>query len=358
MMILLFLLIAATLAGFSIANTGSAVPRFDLLGPILFEGMSEDAYVTTRVLPTIVVEKRNGAIPSYLFTDAQFLSIKHSPKTAFATVQSTLGQGNFSCTEAGVEEKLSFEDYEILGRDRAWEIVTRRLVHIVLRARDVALSQAIFSNTGKTTFATNLVHASAPWSGGESSTGNPLFDVLTAKRNIALQTGTPGNAMLIGYDNYINICTNKFIRTAVRNNFGWAGDMGAGAVAVEIPVRALAMLFSLDEVIVASGVVDTNQTAVPANQNLTFIWDPTYALVFRKAKNPSNLNEIALGRTFVYDLATEFNELTTMNAVDSQRGLMIESYPDPFANCDHCRAREYIDMEILAATTGALIWGC
>ena len=357
----MFLLVALALLAISmmaISNTGSAVPRFDLLGPILFEGMSEDAYIATRVLPTLVVEKRNGAIPSYLFTDAQFLSIKHSPKTAFASVQSQLGQGNFSCQEAGVEEKLSFEDYEILGRDRAWEIVTRRLVHIVLRARDVALSQTIFSAGGKTIFAKNLVQAGAAWSGGESSAGNPLFDVLTAKRNIALQTGVPGNAMLIGYDCYINICTNKFIRTAVRNNFGWSGDMGAGAVAVEIPTKALAMLFGLDEVIVASGVYDTNQTTAAGNQNLAFIWDPTYALVFRKAKNPNDVNEIALGRTFVYDLATEFNELTTMNALDSQRGLMIESYPDPFANCDHCRAREYIDMEILAAQTGALIWGC
>ena len=353
---LLFLIIAlCAISVLGISNTGTATPRFDLLGPILFEGMSEDAYVATRVLPTLVVEKRNGAIPSYLFTDAQFLSIKHAPKTAFATVQSQLGQGNFSCTEAGVEEKLSFEDYEILGRDRAWEIVTRRLVHIVLRARDVALAQTIFSAGGETIFAKNLVTAAAPWSGGSASTGNPLQDVLTAKRNIALQTGVPGNAMLIGYDCYINICTNNTIRTAVRNNFGFGQDMGASAVQIEIPLKALAALFGLDEIIVASGVYDTNQTTAAGNQNLSFIWPSTYALVFRKAKNPNDVNEIALGRTFVYDLATEFNELTTMNALDSQRGLMIESYPDPFANCDHCRAREYIDMEILAAQTGGLI---
>ena len=98
-------------------NTGSATPRLDLLGPILQEGMPEEAYVAAKVLPTLIVQKRFGAIPSFLFTDAQTLSIKHAPKTGFAQLQSKLGQANYNCTEAGIEEPLSFEDYEILGRD-------------------------------------------------------------------------------------------------------------------------------------------------------------------------------------------------------------------------------------------------
>src|SRR6185369_4750984 len=223
-------------------NTGTATPRLDLLGPILQEGMPEEAYVTHRVLPTLLVQKRFGAIPSFLFSDAQALSIKHAPKTGFATIQSKLGQNNYSCTEAGVEEPLSFEDYEILGRDYAQEVITRKLVHIVLRARDYALAQTIFSGAGETTFATNLVTAAHAWS---DPLGTPLDDVLDAKRNIALQTGTPGNALLISYDCYINICKNAQIRTAVRNNFGFGMTKGAEAVQVEIPAATLAALFGL-----------------------------------------------------------------------------------------------------------------
>ncbi len=335
-------------------NTGTATPRLDLLGPILQEGMPEEAYVTHKVLPTLVVQKRYGAIPSFLFSDAQALSIKHAPKTGFAQIQSKLGQNNYSCSEAGVEEPLSFEDYEIMGRDYTQEVITRKLVHIVLRARDYALAQTLFSAGGESIFASTLVTASAAWSGGSTSTGDPLKDVMQAKLNVALQTGQPANAMLISYQLYVNICTNQQIRTAVRNNFGYGSANGAAAVQLEIPISSLCMLFGLDEIIVAPGVYDQNQEG-SANKNLTFIWPATYALVFRKAKNANDVREVALGRTFVYDLASTFNDLTTMNVLDALRALMIEQYPLPQNNTDVLRAREYIDMQILLPNAGALI---
>lgn len=335
-------------------NTGTATPRLDLLGPILQEGLPEEAYVAHKVLPTLIVQKRFGAIPSFLFSDAQALSIKHTPKTGFAQIQSKLGQSNFSCTEAGIEEPLSFEDYEILGRDYAQEVITRKLVHIVLRARDYALSQALFSASGESTFATNLVTAAAPWSGGDSSTGKPLDDVLTAKLNVAKQTGAPANAMVMGYEGYLNLCKNAQIRTAVRNNFGFGSSQGAGAVQLELPTSTLAALFGLDEIIVAPGVVDANGEGAAA-KSLGFLWPATYALVFRKAKNTTDVREVAMGRTFVYDLASTFNELTTMNVLDALRALMIEQYPLPQNNTDVLRAREYIDMQILLPQAGALI---
>ena len=335
-------------------NTGTATPRLDLLGPILQEGMPEEAYVAHKVLPTIIVQKRFGAIPSFLFTDAQALSIKHAPKTGFAQIQSKLGQSNFSCTEAGVEEPLSFEDYEILGRDYAQEVITRKLVHIVLRARDYALSQALFSAGGEATLATNLVTAAAPWSGGDSSTGKPLDDVMTAKLNIAKQTGAVGNAMLLSYEAYLNVCKNAQIRTSIRANFGFGTGMGASAVQLELPLASLANLFGLDEIIIAPGVRDQNAEGA-ANKNLTFLWPATYAMVFRKAKNNTDVREVALGRTFVYDLASTFNELTTMNILDAMRALMLEQYPRPDINADVLRCREYIDMQVLVPQAGALI---
>jgi hypothetical protein len=335
-------------------NTGTATPRLDLLGPILQEGMPEEAYVAHKVLPTLVVQKKRGAIPSFLFSDAQALSIKHAPKTGFAQIQSKLGENDYSCTEAGVEEPLSFEDYEIMGRDFTQEVITRKLVHIVLRARDYALAQTLFSAGGESIFANTLVTADAVWSGGSESTGTPLDDVMEAKLKVAMQIGTPANAMLISYEAYVNICTNAQIRTAVRANFGYGQSNGASAVQLEIPLASLAALFGLEEIIVAPGVYDQNGEGA-TNKNLSFIWPSSYALVFRKAKAQNDVREAVLGRTFVYDLASTFNELTTMNVLDSLRALMIEQYPVPQNNTDVLRAREYIDMQILLANAGALI---
>jgi hypothetical protein len=334
-------------------NTGSAVPRMDLLGPILQEGISEDSYVAHHLLPPLLVQKRSGVIPSFLFTDNQALSIKHAPRTAFARVQAKLGEEPFNCTEAGVEESLTYEDYEILGRDYAQELTTRRLVHIVLRSRDVALANALFSAGGETLFATNLVTAGNAWN---TSAGTPLNDVLQAKRNIALRTGLPGNAMLISYDLYIDLCRNTQIQTMVRNVLGYGGgQFTQDAVANEIPTKVLAMTFGLDEIIIAPGVVNSNASNDGTNANLTFIWPRTYALVFRKAKNATDVREVALGRTFVYDLASEFNQLTYMQSVDTTRAMFLEAYPEPNINADTFRCREYIDMNILFAGAGALI---
>jgi len=61
-------------------NTGTATPRLDLLGPILQEGIPQDVYVSHRVLPTLLVQKKNGAIPSFLLTNDQDLNIKHAPR--------------------------------------------------------------------------------------------------------------------------------------------------------------------------------------------------------------------------------------------------------------------------------------
>jgi len=332
-------------------NTGTATPRLDLLGPILQEGMPEEAYVAHRVLPPLVVQKRFGAIPSFLFSDAQALSIKHSPKTGFARIQSKLGQENFSCEEAGVEEPLSFEDYEILGRDYAQEVIARKLAHIVLRARDNALSQALFSAGGEATFASTLVTAGNTWA---SANGTPQDDVLEAQEKVLLQTGNIADTMLIGWGLYMILCKSPQIRTLVKANFGFGSEKGAGAANSMIRLDWLATIFGLKEIIVAPGVVDANKEGA-ANKNLGFIWPKTYAFVFKKASSQDNVREVSLGRTFVYDLASTFNDLVTMGAVDALRGMMMEQYPDPAVNCDVLRAREYIDMQILLAGAGSLI---
>lgn len=333
-------------------NTGTATPRLDLLGPILEEGIPDDAYVAHRILPPLVVQKRIAAIPSFLFTDAQALSIKHAPKTAFAQIQSKLGQASYSCTEAGVEEPLSYEDYEILGRDYAQELIARKLMHVVLRARDYALAAAIMSATGETTFATNLVTAANAWN---TASGVPLDNVLRAKRNIALQTGLPGNCMIISYDLYVDLCKNSQIQTLVRNVMGYGGaQFTNNAVVNEIPINVLAQTFGLEEIIVAPGVVDANGEGA-ASKSLSFIWPRNYAFVFRRNKNANDVREVGLGRTFVYDLANEFNELTTMNVTDMAKALWMEQYARPDTNSDVLRCREYIDMVVLFAKAGALI---
>lgn len=333
-------------------NTGTAVFRQDLLGPILQEGFPEETYVAHRVLPTLLVQKKDGAIPSFLFSNDQAIAIKRAPKTSYARIVSKLGQETYSCTESGLEEFLSPEDYEIMGKDYAEMLISRRLVHAVLRGRDLALSQAFFSSAGETLFAKNLVSPTYGWS---HASGKPLDDILTAKRNIALTTGVPGDTLLLGYDCYIDLCKNDQIRTAVRNNFGFGSAKGAGAVDLEIDLRALASIFGLKEIIIGGGIYNTaNEAVTPASAVRGFIWPKTYAMVFRKSGAQQDVREVAMGRMFVYDLAQTIGSLA-VGSLDTMRALTLEWYRKEDISADAFRAREYIDMQVLLPTAGALI---
>lgn len=338
-------------------NTSTAAFRQDLLGPILQEGFPEDAYVAHQVLPTLLVQKRNGVIPSFLFTNDQALSIKRAPKTSYARIVSMLGSNSYNCTESGIEEYLSPEDYEILGKDYAETLISRRLVHIVLRARDVSLSSALFSSTGETTFATNLVTASATW---DNASGTPLNDILTAKRNVALQTGVAADTGLLSYDLYVTLCRNAQIQSSVRNVLGYSGEFSKVAAQNEIPAEVLAQTFGLKKLIIADGVVDTaneGQLAAGGAASRSFIWSNKYMLVFKSAGPQQDVREVGLGRTFVYDLAQEIGQLAT-GALDTMRALTLEWYRNEQVSSDVFRAREYIDMEILLANAGGLIKNC
>lgn len=330
-------------------NTGGATPRLDLLGPILTEGFSEESYIAHRILPTLLVQKRNGAIPSFLFTNDQVLSIKHAPKTAYAAVQSSLGQATFACEEAGVEEYVSPEDYEIMGKDTAEMVIGRRLVHVVLRARDAALSSQIFSGTGESTFSANLVTAGATW---DNASGDPMANVLDAKQKVYVQTGVPANCMAISYGAYIKLMKNPKIQSAVRNVLGYSGADARTAIKMEVPAEVLAATFGLDEIIIAGGVKNTAKEGQTASRS--FVWPDTYALVFRKSVGQQDSRETALGRTFVYDLAASIGSLAT-GSIDSMRALMLESYRREDLSADAFRCREYVDMKVFLPTAASLI---
>jgi hypothetical protein len=337
-------------------NTSTAAFRQDLLGPILQEGFPEDSYVSHRVLPTILVQKRNGIIPSFLYSNDQAMNLARAPKQAYARIVSELGQAAYNCSEAGIEEFLSPEDYEILGKDYAEMVITRRLVHNILRYRDIALSAAFFSATGQTTFAQNLVVAANTW---DNTLGTPLNDIQTAMRNIALQTGMPGNAALIGYDLYITLCRNTQIQTLVRNVLGYSGARVEDATYNFIPAKVLASTFGLDELMVALGSVNAANEADTINDtnggaSRSFIWSSKYCLVFRKSVGNQDMREVALGRLFIYDLASSIGALA-VGTIDTLRAFTLEWYRMEPINSDAFRCREYTDMEVLLAAAGALI---
>ncbi len=327
-------------------NTGTATPRLDLLGPILLEGFKADAYVAHRVLPPLVVAKKTGAIPSFLFTNDQVLSIKRAPKTGFPRVISQLGEKTFSCQEDGVEEPLSIEDYEIMGRDGAEKAVANRLMHIVLRARDNALSAAWFSAAGETLFSGQVTTAAATWT---NASGDPFSNIADAKEGVLKRTGLPANKLLIGYGAYTSLVKNAKVQTQLRQILGYTDKTG---IKLELDPNLLANVFGVDEVIIGGGVANTAAEGQTASRS--FIWPSTYAMVFRGSAGADTAQETSLGRTFTYDAATTLGSLAA-GAPDALRSLMLEQYRDEAVTADIFRCRDYVDTKVLVTEAAQLI---
>ncbi len=348
-MLTILILGVALALSLQIVNTGTATARLDLLGPILEEGFDTKAYVAHRVLPPLVVEKQAGAIPKFLFTDAQLLSILHAPKTGYARIQSTLDQKTFTCLESGVEEPLSVEDYNIMGRDMAERQVTRKLIDIVLRARDAALAATLLSSAAETTFTGQVTTASGSlaW---DNAGGLPLTDIEAAREALESRVGDGETCLLIGRGALTKLRTNAQLRTAYRNI---AGINDKNAVKSNLSEDQVKTALGIDELIVGKGVY--NSVGEGGTPSLGFIWPSTYALLFKKS--PPGLQtavDAGLGRTFVWDQAQVVGDWST-GSVDALLSLILEQYREENLNADMLRAREYISMVLLNSKAAQLI---
>lgn len=332
----------------------TATPRLDLLGPILQDGFDKKSWVADRVLPTFLVDKKAGAIPTWLFTDAQILNIRHGRGMPFARVQSTIDTKNFTCYENGVEEPLTKDDFDIVSRDNAEMQLARRLCNIVLRQRELSLAQVLMGNgggfSGETTFAGQITTATNAWG---TTNADPYGNFADAKAAILQRTGKPANKAVMSYGAYTKLLKTPQIQSQVRAVLGYSGDFAKIAVQLEVDPNMLANVFGLEELIVSWGTYNSANEGQTASY--TNVWPDTYCVVFRGFGQDEMLNQdVGLGRMFVYDQANQLNMLST-GQVDTLKGLIFETYPEPRTDSDVFRAREYISQTILALPAGQLI---
>ena len=321
-------------------NTGTASPRLDLLGPILNEGFTHEAYIAHKILAPLPVQKRRGAVPSFLLTNDQTLTLKRGPRGTFKRITSQLGEKYFNCTDSGIEEALDHNDYETLGEDAAQMAVGSRLVHNVLRARDAALAAATLSAAGETTFAGQITTAGATW----DTTGDPYANVADAQEQLVRRIGMPANALFMGYGVLTKLKKNAKIQSNYRALVGLGGGRVEEAINLELDPKILASIFGVEQVIIGGGIVNTANQGQAASRN--FIWPSNYAGLARISKGGESANETAFGRMFSFDLAYDLGELAT-GTRDDLRALMLEEYREEQSASDILRCRDHVDLTFL-----------
>ncbi len=326
-----------------------AVPRLDLAGAIRDQDADLADYVAHQLFPVFPVSQRAASIPSLLTTDDQVVThLKHAPKTPYQRVQATVDSKNYSCEEAGIEEPLSAEDYDVLGQDQAEAIATQRGMQIILRAREAALAGALTGSTGETLFTGQVTTPDIAENWGEA-TGAPIDDVAKADLALSTRIGAGPRWLVLGAELLKDLQVNTQIRTEYRRI---VGQVDASATFRKINLDILAQILGVDRILVGNGRKNTANKGQAASYS--FIWPHLYALLVRGVTNPSDLTSPALGRMFKWDNANRGAEAeVTMD--DPLYGLTVESYRDEAVKSDIIRVTEYNDMAVLNVKAGELI---
>jgi hypothetical protein len=327
-----------------------AISRLDLAGAIRSEEDTLDGYIAHEILPPMPVAERAASVPTVLVTDDQIIDVKHAPKTNYQRVEASLSDDSYKCEEAGIEEPMSAEDFDVLGQDRAEMLATQRTKGIILRARDAALAGILTGSAGETLFSAQKTRAGSSGITWDHANGIPVTDVADADAALGLRIGEGPRTLIIGQEVLIKLRKNAQIKASYRDI---VGTSKADATYRKLSLEQLALVLSVDRILVGSGRKNTKSKGVAAVK--AYIWPSTYALLVRGVINASDLSEPAFGRTMMWDGANIGAE-GEIDEVDALYGLTVESYRDEKIKADVIRTTEYTDQKIFNLSSAQLIY--
>lgn len=308
-------------------DLGASLEEFNL-------AMDRQGFIGLRVLPVIDVAQPSGTygvIPiESMLANRETL---RAPGSGYNRQNWKFETGSYATEENGAEDPVDDKE-ATMYRDYfdAEMIATERVRDVVLRNQEKRIADLVFNAT-TWTGASLTTAVSTEWSDTANST--PLSDVEAAVRKVWDGGGFWPTVLIINHIVYRNLTNNEQIIDRISSN-----GAGGPTKASDISRSALAQVFGLDEVIVASGTKNTaaeGQTPVFAQ-----IWSNEYAMLARVATG-RDVQQPALGRTFHW------------SADGSEIGTHIESYRDETVRGGIIRARHETDEKIIYPTAAHLL---
>ena len=301
---------------------------------------SRRGFIGPRVLVPRAVGKQAADIASVPLE--QLLANRETaraPRSGYARSDFTFGKFSYSCVEHGAEEPLPDAELAIYSDILDCESVhVGRAVGVVLRNYERAVAAAVFDAAVWTGPLTDTVGAAA-WDDYENAT--PIDDVLAACRAVHGRTGLWPNTFLCNRRVFENLgqCDQ------VTDRIIYGGGPGKPAV---VTAKALAAIFSVDQVLVADGAY--NDATEGQDADIEPVWSDTYAMVCRTATS-EDMAEPCIGRTFMFDGDGPGG------ARGEEIAVAVEEYREEAKRGSIIRARTYWDAKIILADAGHLITG-
>lgn len=244
-----------------------------------------DSYISEMVLPVLKVKERSGKFAKYGKENlrAYVGAIYRAPGTRAHTVDYSVSQGDYKCTEKAIEKPVPDEFMQ--NSDDPYDPkrdTTAVIMDNIWTNQELALA-TYMSSTGNITQNVTL-SGTSKWSDQTNST--PLTNIDTAIQTVRSATSQRPNTMVLAFNVWQALRSHPEIREQLK----YTGNGGNSDDAV---IAFLKSYFRLENVFVGSALynsADEGQT-----DSLTDIWSANCWLLYRN--NAPTLMKATFGLT-------------------------------------------------------------
>lgn len=231
------------------------------------------SFIADRVFNRVSVDKLSNKY--HVFTKSDYLrgvAELRAPGSPTAGANFTLSQDTYSCDQFGVH--MDVDDLVAKNADEGVNILTSAAQYVtekLLQKRDQEFAAAAFTTSTWTGSSTGGdITPGTLWS---ASGGTPIKDIQTEQDAVYSKTGRKPNVLVLGRDVYTALRDSEDVLDRVKFS-------ERGIVTTDL----LASLFDVDEVMVASSIV--NSANEGATASFSYIFDPDDALLVYRPPNP------------------------------------------------------------------------
>ena len=257
-------------------------------------------------------------------------TIDRAPRAPYGRSDWEFKTGTYSTKERGWEEAI--DDVEAKLYERffdAEKAAAMRALNIVLRGREKRVADYLFNAT---TFSGKTSAATVPWS--VAADADIRGDAKTARDAVKAACGLRPNAAIMSMTAFEAITDSlQFLDHVKFTNAILLDDL-------EVQKKAVARFLGVQEVIIGDSRYDAAKKGQSLNS--TQVWNATYCLFAVIAKNPLDLTEPCVGRSFLW---TGY----------SPEMVNVESYREEGTKSDIIRVYQHISESPVFLNSGYLL---
>lgn len=276
-----------------VTPTTTERPRGELLGLALQTRPPQG--IATRIFQPLATMKKSGVWwKAPLRTQIDNPKIERAPGSTYARTTTKLESDTYACQEYGHEEFYDDSQAAEYGDVLDYEtVLVTRGYNVVTLAQEIRAA-ALIHNTSTFALSGNTgLSVTNEWDDAANAT--PIDDIQAAREGIRARCGLSPTSIQISWKAWFDLwkvdsLLNR-IKYVVRADTPQPGNADAE--------RALAQILGLDEVIVADPFYLTS--AEGQTDAIGDVYSDEYAFVFVRSRNPADMSEPCLGRTFHWD---------------------------------------------------------